>query len=177
MAYWLTQFLDDVDNFVTQVRHCLKVIKSRDFIPTYKQRWKSFATYLLTIQLIDSVSIMPRFKSVTKLETLSLNQFCKICAITCTSLEEKADDSQQPSTLDAEGKFKSFLILLPRQILEQVITKTLTIITSEVRKKRSHKGLIKAIECLPQRSVQKLDCASLYSQVRLYGHVNSRCVF
>jgi hypothetical protein len=122
---------------------------------------------------------MPRFKSVTKLETLSLNQFCKICAITCTSLEEKADDpSQEPeSTLDAEGKFKSFLILLPRQILEQVITKTLTIITSEVRKKRSHKGLIKAIECLPQRSVQKLDFASLYSQVRLYGHVNSRCVF
>ena len=120
---------------------------------------------------------MPRFKSVTKLETLSLNQFCKICAITCTSLEEKADDSQQPSTLDAEGKFKSFLILLPRTILEQVITKTLTIITSEVRKKRSHKGLIKAIECLPQRSVQKLDLASLYSQVRLYGHVNSRCVF
>ena len=120
---------------------------------------------------------MPRFKSVTKLETLSLNQFCKICAITCTSLEEKADDSQQPSTLDAEGKFKSFLILLPRQILEQVITKTLTIITSEVRKKRSHKGLIKAIECLPQKSVQKLDLASLYSEVRLYGHVNSRCVF
>ena len=134
-------------------------------------------TYSLFSWLIQYQSIMPRFKSVTKLETLSLNQFCKICAITCTSLEEKADDSQQPSTLDAEGKFKSFLILLPRQILEQVITKTLTIITSEVRKKRSHKGLIKAIECLPQKSVQKLDLASLYSQVRLYGHVNTRCVF
>merc|ERR1712156_1257208 len=68
----------------------------------------------------------------------------------------------------------SFMVNLPRSILEQIITKTLTIITSRVRKNRCHKGLIKAVECLPQTSVQKLDCASLYSQVRLYGSVNFR---
>ena len=121
---------------------------------------------------------MPRFKSVIKLETLCLDQFCKLCAITCTLLEEKStvkkSDETKNDSLEEEVTFKSFLIRLPRTILERVISETLKIVTSKVRKNRSHKGLIKAIECLPQSSVQKLDYASLYSQVRLYGSVNAQ---
>ena len=110
---------------------------------------------------------MPRFKGVQKLETLCLNQFCKVCALTCTSLETEQDEKN-------EEKFKFFLVKLPRTILERVICETLKIVTSQVRKNRAHKGLLKAIQCLPQKSVQKLDYASLYSQVRLYGSVNSQ---
>lgn len=112
---------------------------------------------------------MPRIRCVTKLETLSLNQFCKVCASTCTLLEESNVEHEES---EAEVTFKSFLLKLPRVILERVITSTLTLITSKIRKNRSHKGLTKAIQCLPQKCVQSLDLTSLYSQVRLYGNVN-----
>ena len=110
---------------------------------------------------------MPRYKNVTKLESLALNQFCKNCAWTCTTLEETELENE-------EARFKSFLVMLPRTMLELAISETLKIITGKVRKNRSHKGLIKALECLPQASVQKLDFGSLYSQVRLYGSVNAK---
>lgn len=110
---------------------------------------------------------MPRIRCVTKLETLSLNQFSQICAITCSLLE-----NQEESRLEDESTFKSFLLRLPRSILERVLTAALTLITSKIRKNRSHKGLIKAIQCLPQKCLQSLDLTALYSQVRLYGNVN-----
>ena len=108
---------------------------------------------------------MPRIKSVIKLETLCLNEFCQLCALTCSKLE--IEDSE-------EDKFKSFLVKLPKSILEQVISQTLKIVTAKLRKNRAHKGLLKAVECLPQSPIQKLDFGSLYSEVRVYGHVNSK---
>ena len=121
---------------------------------------------------------MPRIKSVTKLSTLSMDQFCKICATTCTLLEELDNnelDNHESESDDnnEEAKFKSFLVQLPRPILEKVIPETLKIITNKIRKNRMHKGVLKAVQCLPQKCVQKLDFGSLFGEVRLYGHVNT----
>jgi hypothetical protein len=63
---------------------------------------------------------------VTKLETIALNQFCKVCAITCTLLEDQDDDELRKKN---EAKFASFLRMLPRPVMEQVIPQTLKIIT------------------------------------------------
>ena len=103
-----------------------------------------------------------------------MDQFCKICATTCTILEEiDTENDQHESSNDNEVKFKSFLVQLPRPILEKVIPETLKIITNKIRKNRTHKGVLKAVQCLPQKCVQKLDFGSLFGEVRLYGHVNT----
>ena len=104
-----------------------------------------------------------------------MDQFCKICATTCTILEDSSDidtDTDESLPSDNEVKFKSFLVQLPRPILEKVIPETLKIITNKIRKNRTHKGVLKAVQCLPQKCVQKLDFGSLFGEVRLYGHVN-----
>ena len=104
-----------------------------------------------------------------------MDQFCKICATTCTLLEDEAfneKDESDDSISDNEVKFKSFLVKLPRPILERIIPETLKIITNKIRKNRTHKGVLKAVQCLPQKCVQKLDFGSLFGEVRLYGHVN-----
>ena len=75
-----------------------------------------------------------------------MDQFCKICATTCTLLEDSLiDNDDNESESDNEVKFKSFLVKLPRPILEKVIPETLKIITNKIRKNRMHKGVLKAL--------------------------------
>lgn len=134
---------------------------------------------------------MPRHRSVPKLEELCLSQFCEWCANTCTLLEQQElaagfldnpddvrgvdESANEPRKKLHETKFVSFLRMLPRSVLESVIPLTLKIIAVAVRKNRSHKGLVKAVEFLPQRSLERLDFGALFTEVRLFGHVNQQC--
>ena len=64
-----------------------------------------------------------------------MDQFCKICATTCTILEDSDIDTEldhESLPSDNEVKFKSFLVQLPRPILEKVIPETLKIITNKI---------------------------------------------
>ncbi len=106
------------------------------------------------------------------MESLCFTQFCNVCAWTCTLLEQEDESEAKKRN---ESKFVAFLRMLPRTILEQVIPQTLKIIATSVRKNRSHKGLLKAVEHLPQSSLQRLDFGALFSEVRLYGQVNQQC--
>ena len=121
---------------------------------------------------------MPQHKTVAKLESLALHQFCQIGARTCTALEEGGNfDIENNGTGDSvtiSSDFESFLKRLPSSILERLISSTLKIIAGKVRKKRSHKGLVAAVHCMPQTSVHKLDYGSLFTEVRLFGSVNSQ---
>ena len=110
---------------------------------------------------------MPQYKSVVKLESLALHKFCQICAKTCTALEQDGAD------IDSH-EFESFLKRLPSSIIERLISSTLKIIAGQVRKNRRQKGLVKAVQCMPQNSIHKLDYGSLFTEVRLYGSVNTQ---
>ena len=88
-----------------------------------------------------------------------MDQFCKICATTCTLLEDIDNDNSDEnddSVSDNEVKFKSFLVRLPRPILERIIPETLKIITNKIRKNRTHKGVLEALQCLPQKMRSKV---------------------
>lgn len=119
--------------------------------------------------LLSKLIAMPRLKGVTKLEAICLNTFCKICATTCTFLEENEIASNAEERI-----FVTFLRTLPRAIIEQVITITIKIIAEKVRNNRAHKGLLKAVEVLPKSPIQKLDLSPLFQSARLYGNVDRR---
>ena len=103
---------------------------------------------------------MPQHKTVAKLESLALHEFCQICATTCTRLEEEGNfetENNSGGDTAVSSGFESFLKRLPSSILERLISSTLKIVAGKVRKKRSHRGLVAAVHCMPQISVHKLD--------------------
>ena len=120
---------------------------------------------------------MPQHKTVAKLESLAIHQFCAICARTVQALEEDVNfeiENNSAGSGDAGADFESFLKRLPSSILERLISSTLKIVAGKVRKKRSHRGLVAAVHFMPQISVHRLDYGSLFTEVRLFGSVNSQ---
>ena len=111
---------------------------------------------------------MPRYKRPPRLEEICLESFSSICACACTRLENE-------NVIQNESKFIHLITRLPGTLLEVVVPSVIKIIAAAVRKNRSKKGLLKALECLPQKSLKRLDIGALFSEVRLYGQVNTQC--
>lgn len=126
---------------------------------------------------------MPNLKPIPRLETLSFHNLSHLCALVCTKLEEasllnKSNCQLQDLVQIRKSELLRFLGMirswLPGPILEQVLPQVLKLIAAAVRKNRSHKGLLKALECLLPAVVKRLDLGALFSEVRLYGEVNTQ---
>ena len=113
---------------------------------------------------------MPQIKDLPRLECLCLTQFSQVCASLCHKLEGASVREKK-----SESRLVSWIRHLPGPVLEMVLPQVLKVIALAVRKNRSHKGLIKALECLPQPTLRRMDIGALFSEVRLYGEMNRQC--
>lgn len=117
---------------------------------------------------------MPPFKGVPKLEHACLLQFAQVCSTTCTRLEAWQDEAL-PEVPELSRQFSVSINSLPTTLLERIIPMVLRAMAMALRRRRAHRGLLKAIECLPQPGLRKLDIGALFADVRLFGPVNTQC--
>jgi len=135
---------------------------------------------------------MPRHARVRKLEELSLNLVCKSFASACETLEAAfsaasrsrdvtsssgggADDVTGRYWLEQESKFLSVISSVPGKILEVALSQTIELIVEQLRRHRSHPGLVKSVQYLARSNLERLDFKALFSGVRLYGEPNAKC--
>ncbi|XP_059088890.1 uncharacterized protein LOC131884992 [Tigriopus californicus] len=117
---------------------------------------------------------MPPFKGVSRLEHTCLHQLAQVCSTTCTRLEEWHHE-KRPDVSELSGQFSASIRLLPTALLERIIPMVLRAMAVALRRRRAHRGLLKALECLPQKGLRKLDIGALFADVRLFGPVNTQC--
>ena len=114
---------------------------------------------------------MPRHKRLPRLDELCLARFSSLVARTCTQLETTSSTTMSTD----KAVFSACLRRLPTVLLERLLPRVLQSMATSLRRHRSHKGLLTALEVLPQKALTKLDLASLFADVRLTGSTNSQC--
>jgi hypothetical protein len=89
--------------------------------------------------------------------------------------EDDEADGQPCVTCAVHGGLRRLLRRLPGSVLENMIPQVLRSQTVSVKKNRSHKGLVTALQCLLQPNLKRLDIGALFHAGRLYGDINTRC--
>ena len=139
---------------------------------------------------------MPARRQPRSLEEFCKAKLCQILAGACESLETAHHRAKAVSSLrtaedspperaasegtgdleKSENEFKRIIAELPTRLLEEMLPRTIRSVSDKIRENRSHKGLLKSLECLISPYLERLDLEDLFRTAgRLYSDVNGRC--